>query len=182
MLSRRPTKRPLVVTRSTFIGVGTKAAHWLGDNGSSWDAYRTSIQHMLQFTAFFQVPIVGADVRLLGRYEGSPLCSIGHARCFLYILSQSHSAPIQGQEFYRWPLVAEAARNAISIRYRFPDYFYTAFHKQSVDGTPVLSPIWCVPAPIRFLPPHHNGYEGVADWFSGFPGAGSAACINYGRP
>jgi alpha-glucosidase len=63
------------------------------------------------------------------------------------------------QEAYRFPLVAEAARNAISMRYipyilrlaysselciyryRLLDYFYTAFHKASIDGTPVLNPL-----------------------------------------
>src|SRR5579863_2263044 len=29
-----------------------------------------------------------------------------------------------------------------SNRYRLLDYFYTAFHKASVDGSPILNPLW----------------------------------------
>lgn len=36
MIARRPSKRTMVVTRSTFIGTGSHAAHWLGDNVSTW--------------------------------------------------------------------------------------------------------------------------------------------------
>jgi alpha-glucosidase len=51
-------------------------------------------------------------------------------------------APSPPQEFYRWPLVASAARHAISVRYQLLDYLYTALARQSRDGTPALSPLW----------------------------------------
>ena len=46
------------------------------------------------------------------------------------------------QEFYRWPLTTQAAKNALDVRYRLLDYLYTAFHAAHEDGTPVLRPLW----------------------------------------
>ena len=36
----------------------------------------------------------------------------------------------------------EAVVSKLINRYRLLDYFYTAFHKASVDGSPVINPLW----------------------------------------
>ncbi|GME64409.1 Glycoside hydrolase family 31 [Neofusicoccum parvum] len=75
-----------------------------------------SISQLLQFAALYQVPMVGSD-------------------------NHNQDTGIS-QEFYRWPLVAEAAKNAIATRYQLLDYIYSAFHRQTVTGDPVVNPMF----------------------------------------
>lgn len=102
-----------------------------------WTHYRISIWQNMEFASIFQVPTVGADVCGFNDATYDLLCARWATLGAFYPFYRNHadiSAP--HQEFYLWPIVADAAREAIKRRFQLLDYFYTEFHYQTVDGTP----------------------------------------------
>jgi alpha-glucosidase len=103
----------------------------------------------MEFASIFQVPTVGTDVCGFNFPTTETLCARWAVLGAFYPFYRNHAdiaSPFQ--EFYRWPLVADAAREAIKRRMQLLDYFYTEFHYQTVDGTPTTI------LPLFFLYPN----------------------------
>jgi alpha-glucosidase len=162
MLKRRDSVRPVVMTRSTFAGIGRKATHWFGDNASIWEHYRTSIRQMLSFVAMHQMPMVGSDVCGFNQDAEETMCArwamIGAFQPFY----RNHAADnARFQEFYQWQSVTDAAKKAIDTRYKLMDYAYTALYYQTKEGTPMINPVF-------YLYPGDSATFGIQhQWFYG---------------
>lgn len=162
MLTRRPSVRPFVLTRSTFAGSGRKVSHWFGDNESTWEHYRTSIRQMLAFVSMHQMPLVGSDVCGFNGNADKYMCARWALLGAFQPFYRNHAelSTIQ-QEFYQWEITTAAAKKAIATRYMLLDYIYTALYYQTTTGAPMINPLF-------FKYPSDANTFGVQEqWFYG---------------
>lgn len=67
-------QRPFILSRSTFIGSGRFAAHWLGDNYRNYNYMNYSVAGIMNMQ-MFGVPMIGADIcGFIGASLDSEMC------------------------------------------------------------------------------------------------------------
>jgi len=138
-----PDKRPFVLTRANFLGGQRYAATWTGDNASTWENLKMSIPMTLNLGLSGQ-PFNGPD---LGGFAGEAtpeLWGQWMAVGAFFPFSRGHSEKgASAKEPWAFgPEVENAARTALERRYRLLPYYYTLFRESSVNGQPVMRPVF----------------------------------------
>ncbi|XP_076591162.1 sucrase-isomaltase, intestinal [Chaetodon auriga] len=137
-------KRSLMLTRSSFPGVGKYSGHWLGDNAANWNDIKWAIPGMLEF-GLFGVPYIGADI--CGFFDNSTeeLCRRWMQVGAFYPFSRNHNAQgymPQDPAFYgNDSLLVKSSKHYLNIRYTLLPYLYTLFYKANTAGETVVRPV-----------------------------------------
>lgn len=134
-------KRPFVLTRSFFAGSQRTAAMWTGDNLADWSHLAQAFPMILN-QGISGMPFAGADV---GGFFGNPskeLFTRWYQSGAFYPFFRGHAhidakrrEPYLIEEPYR-----SIVRSAIQLRYSLLPVWYTAFHRASFEGMPVIRP------------------------------------------
>ena len=138
-----PTKRPFVLTRSNFLGGHRYAATWTGDNTSTWEHLKMSIPMSLNLSLSGQ-PFNGPDI---GGFTGNATPDLyGHwiALGAFFPFCRVHS-DFRSKNREPWAFgqeIENVSRIALNRRYRLLPYLYTLFHESSVNGMPVMRPVF----------------------------------------
>uniref|UniRef100_A0A8C5HXG7 alpha-glucosidase n=1 Tax=Gouania willdenowi TaxID=441366 RepID=A0A8C5HXG7_GOUWI len=136
--------RTLMLTRSSFPGVGKYSGHWLGDNAANWNDIKWAIPGMLEF-GLFGIPYIGADICGFFDNSSEELCRRWMQVGAFYPFSRNHNA--QGYEdqdpaFYGPDsLLVKSAKHYLIIRYTLLPYLYTLFYKAHTTGETVVRPV-----------------------------------------
>ncbi|KAM6946338.1 sucrase-isomaltase, intestinal [Aplochiton taeniatus] len=136
--------RTLMLTRSSFPGVGKHSGHWLGDNAANWNDIKWAIPGMLEFN-IFGVPYIGADVCGFFDDSSEELCRRWMQVGAFYPFSRNHNAqgykPQDPASYGLNSMLVKSSKHYLNIRYTLLPYLYTLFYKAHTAGDTVVRPV-----------------------------------------
>ena len=91
-------KRPFILSRSTALGSGKYAFHWLGDNHSEEDDLKDSISGIFSFN-IFGIPITGSDICGYRYDSNKKLCLRWYNLGIFYPFMRNHNRKTSINQF-----------------------------------------------------------------------------------
>nr|CAD7427819.1 unnamed protein product [Timema monikensis] len=136
-------KRPFVISRSSFVGMGVYSGHWSGDITSSWSDMAWTVPELLSMS-LFGIPLMGADICGFNGDTTVPLCQRWMELGAFYPFSRNHNGKGQTAQdpASLGDDVAAASKKALLVRYSLLPYLYTLFYKAHTQGETVVRPIF----------------------------------------
>ena len=143
LLLANPQKRPFILSRSNFLGGHRYAATWTGDNLSAPDHMKLSIPMSLTLGLSGQ-PFNGPDIGGFCENSNGELVAQWTAigAYFPFVRNHNTKGTIPQEPWAFTPEVLNACRTAINRRYMLMPYIYTCFREASVNGMPVMRPLF----------------------------------------
>ena len=127
--------RPFILSRSTTIGTGKYAFHWLGDNYSSYENLKNSISGIFNFN-IFGIPFTGADICGFIKDATKDLCLRWYNLGVFYPFMRNHNSR-HAKDQFPWTFNDEKnstkpkydnikiIKKNINIRYSLIRYIYS---------------------------------------------------------
>lgn len=139
-----PNRRPFILTRSFFAGSQRYAMVWTGDNMAKWEHLKMSIPMILSL-GISGMAFSGADAPgFFYDPESTELVVRWYQAAAFQPFYRAHAhLDTKHREPY---LYDEETKNLIRLatraRYSYLPYIYTLFYEASINGTPIMRPVW----------------------------------------
>lgn len=139
----RPNDRPFVMTRASYAGGQRYAATWTGDNSSSWEHLKLSVQQLVNL-GLSGFSYAGADV---GGFTGGPspdlLTKWIEIAAFtpVFRIHAAKDTP-RTEPWTHGPDHLAIRRRFIEERYRLLPYLYAVAEENARTGDPIMRPVW----------------------------------------
>ena len=125
-----------ILSRATFYGSGQFAAHWTGDNWSSFSFLSVSVSHLMDF-GLFGIPMTGAEICGFLGNTTEELCARWYQTGSLYPFSRNMHVndSVRQEPYLLGPTVLKTAQVSFALRYSIIRHYYTQFLRQAGTGT-----------------------------------------------
>ena len=142
-LLAHPDKRPFVLSRDNFLGGQKYGATWTGDNRSCREHLMMSIPMTLNLSLSGQ-PFNGPDMGGFGADADGELLADWYAIgvYFPFVRNHSEKGTVNQEPWAFGERIENICRTAVERRYRLLPYIYTLFREASLDGMPVMRPLF----------------------------------------
>lgn len=142
-LLAHPDKRPFVLSRDNFMGGQKYGATWTGDNRSCREHLMMSIPMTLNLGLSGQ-PFNGPDMGGFGADADGELLADWYAIgvYFPFVRNHSEKGTVNQEPWAFGERIENICRTAVERRYRLLPYIYTLFREASLDGMPVMRPLF----------------------------------------